>query len=373
MKKILIVSRSFYPTNSPRSFRTTELAKEFARQGHDVTVLTHRDKEIHAGFEKKHGLKIDDLGQLKWKSPDFGSSSVGYFLTRAIFRLLKLLFEYPDIELLFKVSKALKKYKGYDILISIAVPFPVHWGVARKWSKDKSTNPASLWIADCGDPYMGQENDTFRPPFYFKYVEKWFMRKADYITVPVESAIPAYYPEFHPKIKVISQGFRFEDIKLAGTTHGKPYPYFAYAGVLIPGRRDPKEFLEFLVNYPNPYKFDIYTIHKNLVISYAERSEGRIEVKDYLTREELLYELSKLDFVVNFENAGSKQIPSKIIDYVIVNKPILSVNSFNFDQKTAEEFLNGIYKNQLFIDNPEQFRIENVVNQFILLCENQQS
>lgn len=39
-RKILIISRSFYPMNSPRSFRTTELAKEFARQGHEVRALT---------------------------------------------------------------------------------------------------------------------------------------------------------------------------------------------------------------------------------------------------------------------------------------------------------------------------------------------
>ncbi len=32
-KKILIISRSFYPMNSPRSFRTTELVKEFLPKG----------------------------------------------------------------------------------------------------------------------------------------------------------------------------------------------------------------------------------------------------------------------------------------------------------------------------------------------------
>ena len=38
-KRILIVGRTFFPEQSPRSFRTTELAKEFARQGHQVEVL----------------------------------------------------------------------------------------------------------------------------------------------------------------------------------------------------------------------------------------------------------------------------------------------------------------------------------------------
>lgn len=35
---ILIVSGFFYPTNTPRAFRTAELAKQFVRLGHKVTV-----------------------------------------------------------------------------------------------------------------------------------------------------------------------------------------------------------------------------------------------------------------------------------------------------------------------------------------------
>lgn len=367
-KKILIISGSFYPTNTPRAFRTAELAKELSRQGHEVTLLIpNKDDKIHSEYEKEHNLKIEDLGKLKWEAPNFGKSKIGHFATRVAVRLLSLLFEFPGIELYFKVSKALKKQNGYDILISIAVPYPVHWGVAKVWKRDKSKNTAPIWIADCGDPYMGQENDTFRPPFYFKYVEKWFMRKADYITVPVKSAIPAYYPEFHSKIRVISQGFRFEDIKPAEKDQANKYPCFAYSGSLIPGRRDPQEFLQMLVDYPHPYRFDVYTSQKELIKPFAEKSKGRIVLKDYAPREKLLYELSKLDFVVNLENAGAKQIPSKIIDYVIIDKPILSVNSFQFDKQAAEEFLKGNYQNRLFIENPEQYRIENVCKKFLEL------
>ena len=135
-RKILIVSRSFYPENSPRANRTTELAKEFARQGHNVTVLTPKKEPIHAVFEKEYNVKIKNLGRPKWKSPNFGKSKGGNFLTRAIYRLLSLGFEYPNIELFFLVNKALQKEKGYDLLISIAVPYPVHWVVAKIWIKN---------------------------------------------------------------------------------------------------------------------------------------------------------------------------------------------------------------------------------------------
>jgi hypothetical protein len=48
-----------------------------------------------------------------------------------------LLFDFPNIEILFKVRTALKKETGYDALISIAVPHPTHWGVASVWTKNK--------------------------------------------------------------------------------------------------------------------------------------------------------------------------------------------------------------------------------------------
>lgn len=367
MKSILIISRFFYPINSPRSFRTTELAKELARQGHAVTVLTPQSTE-HLAFGREFNVEIQDLGQPKWKEIDLSGKGLGLLVKRALRRGLLMAFQYPNLEFFFSTKNALKIKKRnkekYDLLISIATPHPIHWGVAAVW-KEKD-NIARTWVADCGDPFMGVENDTFQKWFYFKYIEKWFCRKVDLLSIPVESAIPAYYPEFHDKIKIIPQGFNFNDINLALYKKNE-IPHFAYAGGLIPGRRDPKDFFEFLVNYPHPYKFDLYTKNVELVQSYVERSKGRMEIKEYLPRKELLYKLSKLEFVVNFENAGTKQIPSKIIDYVITQRPILNVSSSSFNKQVVEEFLYGNYENGLKIDNPEQYRIENVAKEFLKL------
>jgi hypothetical protein len=367
-KKILIITHGFYPEQSPRAFRATELAKEFSRQGHDVTVMAPERDNLQ-DLLSTYPINYVSLGHFKWRVFNFkGLGFFGRLYNKVVNRMLPLLFEYPMIEFIPKIKKAFKKNtKTYDLLISVAVPYPIHWGVAAIWESTLK-NKIGIWAADCGDPFMGQENDTFKLPFYFKYVEKWFCKKVDFLTIPVATAIPAYYPEFHNKIKIISQGFNFEEIELAPYKQNT-FPHFAYAGGLIPGRRDPKEFLEFLVNYSHPYKFDIYTKQVSLVQSFADRSQGRIEIKEYLPRKELLFELSKLEFVVNFENLGQKQIPSKIIDYVIIKKPILSINTFNFNKQSAEEFLSGHYKTGLRIENPEQYRIENVAEAFLKLAK----
>lgn len=366
-KKILIVSRSFYPINSPRAFRTTELAKEFARQGHQVTVITPRDELIHAEFEQQFNLTIKDLGKPKWQPVELKGKGISLLARRMLRRLSDLLIHYPDLELQWLVKKALENEEEYDLLISIAVPYPIHWGVAKVRSLKKPI--AKVWVADCGDPFMGQENDSFKTPFYFKYVEKWFCKKADFLTVPTHGAINAYYSEFHDKIKVIPQGFNFEEIKVENNIIGNIVPTFAYAGVFIPGRRDPSEFLEFLVNQNSDYHFHVYTNTPSLVMPYTERSEGRIILHNFLPRLELLKELNKMDFVVNFENVGSKQTPSKLIDYVIIKKPILSIKTGNLNKLTINEFLDGDYKNQLKIDNPDQFRIEKVSYKFLELAK----
>lgn len=364
-KKILIVSRSFYPMISPRSFRTTELVKEFARQGHDVTLLTQKNNKEHVAFEKEHDVTIKDFGTAKWKPVNISGNSIVRMYKRVMGRMSNLLFEYPDIELMPMVSKALKKESGYDLMISVAVPYPVHWGVAR--ARRKRHPIAKVWVADCGDPYMGGENDTFQKFFYFKYVEKWFSKKADYLAVPTTGAIQAYYPEFHNKIKVIPQGFRFEDIKLHEGETGNKVPTFAYAGGFILGRRDPAEFLTYLNSLDRDFRFHIFTNHLPMVERYARQSNGRIIIEKTVPREQLLYQLSKMDFVVNFENVGTKQTPSKLIDYAIINKPVISVKTGQINKGVIDEFLNADYRHGLEIPNPDQYRIENVARQFLEL------
>lgn len=365
-KKILLVANGFYPENSPRSFRATELAKEFVRQGHSVTVITH-PRLGTADFCKENGIVFKSLGNLTWPKPMVKGSGVIQLFWRAVVRFSMLLFEYPMIQLIPLVKKALKNEYGYDALISIAVPYPIHWGVAAVWAKRKI---AKVWIADCGDPYMGQENDTFKPPFYFGYLEKKFCREADYITVPTKASIKGYYEEFHSKIKVIPQGFRFEDVDLYTGNKETDTIIFGYGGMLIPGRRDPSEFLNFLNRLDESYNFEfhVYTTTPQFVAPFIK--DSRIQLKPVLDRNALLYAMSKMDFLVNFENAGTAQTPSKLIDYAILNKPILSVKYGDLKESTVLEFLNGNYKNALIIEDPNQYRIDKVVEKFSLLIEN---
>lgn len=368
-KNILIVGNSFYPENSPRAFRTTELAKEFARQGHDVTVLVPKDNKVHEKFEKRYGLKIKNIGQKRFSAINLNSDNkIILLFKRLIRRSLDLFLHYPNIEWMLIVKKALRDQKDYDLLITIAAPHPIHWGTA--WARNNKNKIARVWIADCGDPFMGTTTDTFKKLFYFKYFEEYWGKKSDYITVPIEGAKGGYYNEFKHKIKVIPQGFNFDEIKI----NEKDYttnktPTFAYAGLLIPGARDPKLLIEYLLSLNIDFKFIFYTKSIGLIAPYLPLAKGRIEVRDYIPRADLLEELSKMDFLVNFNNGVSTQLPSKLIDYYLTKRPVLSIDSFGLNTKIIDQFLTKDYANQFKFDNPEQYKIENVCHQFLNLIE----
>jgi hypothetical protein len=67
--------------------------------------------------------------------------------------------------------------------------------------------------------------------------------------------------------------------------------------------------------------------------------------------------MSKMDFVVNFENVGLTQTPSKLIDYAILQKPILSIKTGGFQPEVVTEFLRADYTHALTIENPTNIEL----------------
>jgi hypothetical protein len=365
-KKILIIGPDFFPLISPRSFRTTELAKEMANTGNFVTIITKKKIDLHDEFEKKHNVIIKDIGTIysDVKEGEKISFTKKVFLKILFMTGISPFFDFPHFLYMFKVIKALKKEDNYDLLISIAMPHSIHWGVAYVINKKKSLT--SKWIADCGDPFMG--NPFHKKAFFFKYLEMFFCKKADYITVPVKEAISAYYPEFKRKIKVIPQGFNFEkDREYISDYRVNKVPTFAYAGVFYENKRDPRQLLSYLNTLTIDFKFIIYSKSISLLTPYVLKSKGKIVLKDYIPRNQLLSELSTMDFLININNVGSVQSPSKLIDYYLSNRPVLTIENGKFSPELMDSFIVGNYINSHKFSNMNEYDIRYVSNAFLTL------
>lgn len=363
--QILLISRSYYPVISPRSFRTTELAHQLVRNGHRVTLMLPDANADRLAYAQANGINLITFGQPSLQDIDVKNGNRWVLLIkRGVRRLLNLLFEFPDIQIMFLVSRALKKQKqSYDLLISIAVPHPIHWGVALAGNKNQRL--AKKWIADCGDPFMGVTIDTFKKAFYFKYVEKWFCRKANLIAVPIEEARKAYYPEFHSKIVVIPQGFDFSVISsLRGKYEENAVPTFIYAGSFIPGARDPYKLFAFLEQLDFDFKFIIFSRKLGLIQPWIKKLDSKLEIRTVLPREEVLVEMAKADFLLNINNNTQVQSPSKLIDYYLAGRPVLSISGNDNMERTILPFLQGDYSNAYQFKDMERYNIENVAKQF---------
>lgn len=362
--KILIVSAYFCPQITPRAFRTTELVKELCRRGEEVVLYIPFSKYSYAAFLSKYHLKIRYFGNKSLEIKQPKGSDVFSRGLRFLLRLFIHYTEYPFIKCYRDIPRTLGKISdNFDALISIAAPHAVHWGCSIALKRNPKL--ANLWIADCGDPFMG--DSVHKHPFYFKYLERKFCEMVDFITVPIGEAKAAYYKEFQNKIKIIPQGFDFTPFLGIEKNYKKNMiPTFAYAGTLYRGYRDLDSLVDYLVTKDN-YLFILYVHNSTLVNSYKRKLGNRIEIRPLIPREQLIKELAKMDFLINIENVGTTQLPSKLIDYGLAKRPILSVGK-NINKTSVDEFLEFDFHRKLKISDFSQYDIRNVVDSFLSLA-----
>lgn len=355
---ILIINNRNPFSHSPRSFRTKELACELARRGHKVDLLIGQEETIIHNFNeniKDDGIVLDKNPKNPARIQKFG------FLHKSFLFFKKKILAYfisPKIERkhYFGVKKLLSKNKNYDVVIGIGRPFYIFLAVAM--TKFKNTKI----LFDIGDPFYG--NIPLAP--YWKQIQRWTFSKADYICIPTEKAIPAYEGFVKSnQLRIIPQGVDFSQFTIA-PYRKNPVPTFAYAGRLYDNIRNPKLFLEYLVALKQEFKFYLYTDLSRSMNQYSEYFNAlgnKIEVLDFLERRQCVNVLSRYDFLINFENSTTTQVPSKIIDYGITGRPIISINTVAFNPKIFNEFLEGNYSHRMQFDITK-YDIKNVTAQF---------
>lgn len=357
---ILIVSGFFYPQNTPRSFRTTELAKEFGRLGHSVRVYFPENNYDYSEFIKNNpNVEISFIPQIHGEAP---KNKLGY----AIWRIANICAAYPSVKYYSLLKNVFKKEDNYDLLVSVAVPHPIHWGIGNIYKKRKI---AKTWIADCGDPYMLCKTDSHNAPGYMRYFEDLWCKKCDYISVPTETSYTGYYPEYHNKIRVIPQGFNFEATPIPEYKPNST-PTFIFAGIFIKGKRDPQKLMEYLCAMDKPFKFIVYGANAHQFMDpYKDKLGDKLEIRTPIARDLLIPEMAKADFLLNIGNGTKVQTPSKLIDYTLAKRPILTIETNDIKENVLSEFLEGNYANQDAPIDISRYDIHNVAQQFLSLCK----
>ncbi len=368
MMKIVILSQYIYPLITARAFRATELAKYFAREGHDVTLYGVFDKFDYTQFTQETGVKVKSFGKgLLFINKSDATKKLSW-VARAINKLSYIILrvEVSLFQLSWRVKRIIEHEGNIDMLITIAVPWPIHWGTT--WAKKMmGDNFPKCWVSDCGDPFMGNSVGQ-KPPFFWQSLEDEWGKMTDYIAIPIEKARLAYSSTVQQKVRIIPQGLDFSQVKVALNSPKNKVPTFAYSGTIYPGYRDPSNFLKYLSTLEKPFKFIVYTRQTVFIERFKDLLGDKLEIRPYVERMKLIYELSQMDFLINLKNEGDVQSPSKLIDYMLADRPILDISTAFEMSANVDEFLDGNYSHCHPSVDIQQYNIENVGKAFLNLA-----
>lgn len=375
--KILVLSRWFFPAKNPRAFRTTELVRELSKRGHEVDFFCPEDAVVDGDFvTDRLTLYRVPMAQLRKQEKVSSNLEENYSWQSPYINVIRKVSSYflgggpRDIIYALRLYRELKKRihtKEYDLLLAISYPFSLLIASVLHCLHNERIR---CKIADCGDPLYYNLGIKTAP--YFKHVEKVILQRFDWVTVPMQEAMVGYrHCNLGGRLRVVPQGVKLLDVKDDAYSLNS-VPTFCYAGVFYEKIRDPRFFFDFLCGVQVPFSFIVYALDdpftKRALLSYKRRLGEKLVIKEPIARQQLIYEMAKMNFVLNFDNENSNQRPSKLIDYAMSRRPILSFNRQTFQPKIFQAFLKGDYSGQYYVDL-EQYDIRRVVDQFEALFD----
>lgn len=360
-KRILLMCGTFYPNNNPRAVQCTELYKELENRGYEIDLCIPEKKQLFTPDE------VNNILLAKEPSKEKNFIKKYTFLKGIISKTACFFIGQKAFYIYYRWIKKAVDLNRYDVLISVSAPFYNIVLGARLLKKCRKHSIVS--ICDNGDPFY----DPKKHSFIVKEIQIHSYKQFDYVCFPVENARP-YYSKYvdEKKMKIIPQGRDFSNIRLKKYRKNDT-PTFAYAGCFFTDIRNPDSFLNALEEIDRPFLFVLFTetigeVYEKILLKHKKKLKNRLKICSFLPRVECIYELSGMDFLVNFENISATQTPSKLIDYSLSKRPIMSVNQNRINKKQINDFMNGLYDDRVIIDI-SQYDIKNVANKYEMLME----
>jgi len=394
-KKILIVSHQFLPFISPRTTRWSLLIDELIKKGNEVTVLTGTaPEELKKNYEvlyfgnKQFSTNINKVRKDSQNSSNNYLKKIIYSILKTIYRFLFKTFSWPDYAMFwaFTIFKNRKRIENkFDIIISVSLPFTSHlcaYILQKRISAD--------WYMDIGDPFSlkinSPENNKIIYSYLNKYYEKKFYQNASKIIFTHNEVAELHQNKFNiDRTKIVigypiallnenrinnSLNFNYEDTPLK----------IGYFGAFTKSVREPNNYIISIANFlDDDIKHEWYINKESKKYFTSIKNISSHQFLDILPREIALEVMvSKMHVLLSIGNFNKYQMPSKIVEYISLGKPVLHfaeiaddpLYNFNdlFDNlkiinsKTTKNELENYFKN--IRENRLELNIENFNNNF---------
>lgn len=352
-RKILLVSYDYFPDNSPNTYRWHNIMKEWASRGHQIFVVAAQ-KPSFSKYEVADGIEIYRTGKswleiLKSKLPktvEIGNEkdTSQRLLTKE--SLIKKIYNstfkqiyFPDFAFLWlspgkKLASELIKKHNIKNVITVSWPFTDHL-IGYQLQKKFKIN----WIADTIDPFYLSEaiNNVFLYKNANRWLENKILSKASHVTVLTDKLKQAYidlYPSIKNKLLVnhnIFIPYKLEE----PTIESNDKIRLVFFGTLTPKTRSPRCLLKLMNEMDKlknilPVELHIYgdTSQCDAEFESFQHLIGRkVFIHGLITKEQVKRFSKSASILVNIGNTNEYQEPSKIIEYVFLNKPILNICS----------------------------------------------
>lgn len=364
--KILLIITPFHPSQTPNTLRWIPIVEYFESKGIETTILTTKNRSssnkkvniqsqvYEAGYNTLldwlyFTLRLKKRRQLPNNNHGVSDPNLFSKLTEWIIDKTWRKYYWPDGSQLFlkpglqKAQEIIKTDSKITHVISVGLPFTCHL-IA---SKLKEIYPHLHWHQDIEDPFNYSED--FWVNNFSKYRQKNIEaeRKAfelsDSISVtnPVAQSIyKRLFLDCAHKQSVIYP--MFSDFNLSKTIDlDSDKIHIAYFGTFYENVRSPEPLLTLLDRLKKDNKEQFKKVHIHF---FGQQNRFSIPIfnsfdslKDHITlhglkeRDYCMSAMKKMDFLINVGNTTDYHLPSKVVDFLYFNKPLINILSSRND------------------------------------------
>ena len=347
-KKILIVTHQFLPHVSPRTTRWKMIIDDLIERGNQVTILTGtppddsvKNYDILYFGNKRISSTISSIRKdANNNSQNRVIKNFVYNFLKKIYRFLFKTFSWPDYAMFwaYTIYKNKKKIpKNYDYIFSVSLPFTSHLcgSILSKHSSD--------WIMDIGDPFSlkkdSPENNRFLYSSINTYFEKKYYKKSKRIIFTHYESLLFHQENFNLDPKKLIIGHPISKIDLNKISLSEKYNYsdvpvkIGYFGIFTEGIREPTNYLNSICkDLEIDFHHYWYTNNesKKYFISYLNNKQHTFN--NLVPRTEAIdLMINSMHILLSIGNTNTYQLPSKVIEYISLGKPVLNFAEISND------------------------------------------
>ena len=377
-KRILIVTHQFLPFVSPRTTRWSYLIDELVGKGNKVTVLSGTNPEnIEKNYDviyfgnKKFSSNIRRVRQESNDSANNLFKKNIYSILKKIYRFLFKTFSWPDYAMFWAVTIFRNRKRindNYDIIISVSLPFTSHlcaYILKKRIHAD--------WYMDIGDPFTlkinSPENNKIIYSFLNKIYERKFYKIASKIIFTHKEVAELHENKFNIDKSKIVIGYPIASVNEQNLNIASNYNYkvtpikIGYFGAFTKSVREPNNYIN---NIVNPFFEDVE--HKWYINQESKKYFAPIKITslhkfiDIVQRKEALkIMVNEIHILLSIGNLNKYQMPSKVIEYLSLGKPVLHYAEIEDDP---------IYNFEKLFDNLKIIDSKTTKNEIEIYIEN---